>query len=134
MEMPFRFLALAAILAGLTCASLACSDGRTAPDPEPTTFIQDDVLVSFRKTRTSAFQETTLTWSGSVRNLGNRVPNARFEVLSTRGPVFNGALQTKIEATQAFGDLLPGQEQLLILRFSFPNSHALAISTRLVHD
>ncbi|MBI3891464.1 MAG: hypothetical protein HY303_08035 [Candidatus Wallbacteria bacterium] len=119
---------------GTTGPGLAPQQPERSGNTEETSFVQDDVLVSVRLSRTNAFQQTTLIWNGSLTNLGNTVKNARFEVLSTRGPQMRGALQTKIESTQKFGDLLPGQQQLIHVSFSFPSTHTLAVSARYAHD
>ena len=133
----FSFLCLCAAAVGLSsCQSsvLAPPGAVSIPDTEATSFIVDDVLVHFRKDRINDFQTTTLVWSGYVQNLGNRVPNARFEILSTRGSAERDGVQSKIESVQSFQDLLPGQQQLLHVSFTFPNTHELAISERFAHD
>ncbi|MBI4869521.1 MAG: hypothetical protein HY816_21490 [Candidatus Wallbacteria bacterium] len=141
--MPIRLACFAILLALTGLALVACGDSSPGLLPaqpersgntEAVSFVQDEVLVTYRQTRVNEFQKTTLVWNGSVRNLGNRVSNARFEVLSTRGPVMRGQLQTKVEVAQAFGDLLPGQEQLIHATFSFPNTHSLAVSARFARD
>ncbi len=132
-------LVLGALAVGIT----ACTSNEpglrpeTAAPPnlgEETSYVQDEVLVSLRQVRTSGYQTTTLIWTGTVKNLGNRVRNARMEVLTTRVQPYDAGLQPKLEETQLFGDLLPGQTQLVNVRFTFPSASPVAISLQFAHD
>ena len=132
-------LVLGALAVGIT----ACTSNEpglrpeTAAPPnlgEETSYVQDEVLVSLRQARTSGYQTTTLIWTGTVKNLGNRVRNARMEVLTTRVQPYDAGLQPKLEETQLFGDLLPGQTQLVNVRFTFPSASPVAISLQFAHD
>jgi hypothetical protein len=131
------------VLGGVAVGLSACSDSKAGLGPETpappnlgeeTSYVQGEVLVNLRQVRTSGFQTTTLLWTGTVKNLGNRVRNARMEVLTTRVQPYDGGLQPKVEETQLFGDLLPGQTQLVNVRFTFPSAPPVAISLQFAHD
>lgn len=133
-----RFLG-SLLVAGLLFAGCGAAE-RLPPvfGPTPlteTTFTTDQVLVSFRVERVEEFQSTEFRFQGSVKNLGNPLPNARFEVVATRNiPDPNGNRASNVIATQLYGTLIMGQLQPVAVTGVVANVDNVAVTGRFAHD
>jgi hypothetical protein len=100
-----------------------------------TTLTTDQVLVNFRVERVEEFQATEFRFNGSVKNLGNPLVNARFEVVSTRNiPDPNGNRASNVIAIQSYGTLIMGQTQPIAVVGIVPNVDNVSITGRFAHD
>lgn len=127
------------ILAALVVAGCGAADqlppvlGPT-PLTETTTTV-DNVLVNFRVERVEQFQAAEFRFHGSVKNLGNDLPNARFEVITTRNiPDPNGNRAVVVIAAQSYGTLLMGSTGLIGVTGVVPNVENVTVTGRFAHD
>lgn len=100
-----------------------------------TTVTTDQALVSFRVERVEEFQATEFRFQGSVKNLGNPLVNARFEVVATRNiPDPNGNRASNVIATQPYGTLIMGQVQPIAVTGVVANVDNVSVTGRFAHD
>lgn len=95
------------------------------------TFLEGDVLVDFKAERVNNFQTAKFTFNGSVRNNGEDLENARFEIVTeTMTTLPTGSPEIKVESTQNFEFLPSGGVQQIALSAEIPNLRRVFVTGR----
>jgi acyl-coenzyme A thioesterase PaaI-like protein len=127
---------LAAVLVAAGCGAADQLPPVFGPTPltETTTRV-GNVIVNFRVERVEQFQAAEFRFHGSVKNLGDPLANARFEVVTRRNiPDPNGFRAEAVIAVQSYGTLLMGSEQLVGVTGVVPNVENVTVTGRFAHD